>query len=56
MPPQRIDQRLETITVTVFACVPDFGVVIVRTVDGFQYALNEETEGVSLLELRRGSG
>lgn len=33
---------------TVFACIPEFEVVMLRTVDDFELALTPDTEGIDL--------
>ena len=52
LPPGRTD--VETVVVTVIACIPDFGVVIVRTEDDFRYSLTSDTRGLNLPELAEG--
>lgn len=42
------------IDATVFASVMEFELVLVRTHDGYQYALTRQTVGVLLEDLREG--
>ena len=50
----RSDDQLGEVDTVVFACVPEFELVYVRTKTERQYALTPETTGVSLSTLRPG--
>lgn len=42
------------VTAKVYACVPDIGLVYVRTANDFQYALTPDTAGIRLGDLHEG--
>ena len=42
------------VTTRVYACVPEFELVYVRTADSLQYVLTKDIAGVHLDELREG--
>ena len=47
-------EPVDRVEATVFACVLEFELVLVRTAEGYEYALTPDTPGVSLGELREG--
>ena len=49
-----LDDDVDSVDATVFACIPEFRLVMVRTSDDFQYALTASTEGVALASLNEG--
>ena len=47
VPPHRVSTR-------VYACVPEFELVYLRSTDGFQYVLTPDTAGLRLEDLQEG--
>jgi len=49
-----VDDDVDSVDATVFACIPEFELVMVRTADNYQYALTTNTAGVALASLSEG--